>query len=191
MKNVLQFLFIVVFLSACGVDKKDAPVNLEAEKKAVQDVVIQYHKAAEDLNFAQMEETLAENVIFYGTDSAETIKSRAEFQDKFKQQQQTYKIKYLNMVDQTILMDDKGTVASIIYGMPIDLTFDGKVYHAFTRNAKNLKKENGKWLICSGIVGLAATGPDYTEFLQKVSGPKDSTSVTAPAPEPEKDKKKK
>lgn len=189
MKNALHLLFLIMFLSACGVDKNnEPPVDPEAEKKAVLDVVNHYHKAAEAMNFSQMEETLAENVIFYGTDSAETIKSRAEFQDKIKQQQEAYKIKYLNMVDQTILMDDKATVASIIYGMPIEISFGDKVYHAFTRNAKNLKKEKGKWLISSGIVGLAATGPDYAEFLQKASGKADTTAVV---PEPEKDKKQK
>ncbi len=187
MKKMLQILSMMIFLVSCGIEKKDDPVvDAEAEKKAVHDVVVLYHKAAEDLNFAQMEETLAENVIFYGTDSAETIKSRAEFQDKFKQQQSTYKIKYLNLVDETILMDDKATVASIIYGMPINITYDGKVYHAFTRNAKNLKKEKGRWVISSGMIGLAATGPDYTEFLQKLSGKADSTTAA-----PEQDKKNK
>lgn len=189
MKNLLQIMSLLVFLISCGIEKKDEPpIDLEAEKKAVHDVVVLYHKAAEELNFAKTEETLAENVIFYGTDSAETIKSRAEFQDKFKQQQTTYKIKYLDLVDETILMDDKATVASIIYGMPINITYDGKEYHAFTRNAKNLKKEKGRWVISSGMIGLAATGPDYTEFLKKISGKSDSTVV---APKPEKDKKQK
>ncbi len=194
MKNLLLSFFLVIFIVGCGVKQKDEPVvNLDEERKAVHQVIADYHQGNTDENWFQVEKTLAENVVFFGTDSAETIKSRAEFQTKLKEQAAKYKIKYLQILDETITMDDKATVASIIYGVPINIEFRGNVYHAFTRQSKTLKKENGNWLITSGIVGVAATSPDFVRFQQDMSGkPADTTAIQPDnAKGKEKEKKQK
>jgi len=157
MKKILTTFFMLVFIIACTPQEEELTLSeIEKEKQAIIQVMREYNVAAEEKNFSHMIETLAGEVIFFGTDSAEVIKTFAEFKAKMEEQWQTFdKMKYGDLYDISIQMDDKATLASIIFGSPLEITIGTETAKLFIRVARTLRKEKDKWVIVSGIVGNA------------------------------------
>jgi ketosteroid isomerase-like protein len=162
MKRFLPlFLTLILIFSACGPDKpRDlTPEQMQKEKDAIIKVNEEYNRASEDKNWSSMVELLSRDVIFFGTDSAEIIRTFADFKKKMTSQWQTYdKMVYGDLVDISIQMDNQATIASVFFGVPCDVVQSGQLTHYFLRAARTLKKEEGKWVIVSGVVGIARTG---------------------------------
>jgi ketosteroid isomerase-like protein len=111
---------------------------------------------------------LANDLTFFGSDSAETIKSLSEFKVAIeKQWQDIDSMRYGDMVDVYILMDSKGKLASAIYGIPLELWSGGKNVRLFLRVARTLKKEGGNWVIVSGITGITRASKSIKEIMQQ------------------------
>ncbi|ROL62104.1 hypothetical protein D9V86_02470 [Bacteroidetes/Chlorobi group bacterium ChocPot_Mid] len=174
MKKILTTFFILVFVYSCTPQKEELTLkDIEKEKQAIIQVMKDYNTAAEEKNFSHMIETLAGEVIFFGTDSAEVIKTFAEFKAKMEEQWKTFdKMKYGEMYDIDIQMDDNAKLASIIYGTPLEITIGDQTAKLFVRVARTLRKEKGKWVIVSGIVGNAdpKAGILLQEMLMKKAG---------------------
>jgi len=168
MKRILTTFFILVLVYGCTPQKEEMTLqDIENEKQAIVQVMKDYTKAAEEKNFAHMIETLAGEVIFFGTDSSEVIKTFAEFKAKMEEQWKTFdKMKYGDMLDIDIQLDDNATLASIIYGTPLEITIENETAKLFIRVARTLRKEKGKWVIVSGIVGH--TDPKAGLLLQEM-----------------------
>ena len=168
MKRILTTFFILVFVYSCTPQKEEMTLqDIENEKQAIVQVMKDYTKAAEEKNFANMIETLAGEVIFFGTDSAEVIKTFAEFKAKMEEQWKAFdKMKYGDMLDIDIQLDENATLASIIYGTPLEITIENETAKLFIRVARTLRKEKGKWVIVSGIVGH--TDPKAGLLLQEM-----------------------
>ncbi|MFC2130643.1 nuclear transport factor 2 family protein [Bacteroidota bacterium] len=155
MKKTLYTLFLIIFIVSCTPQKEELTIEeIEKEKQAIIQVMKDYNVAAESKNFSHMIETLAGEVIFFGTDSSEVIKTFADYKKKMIAQWEAFdKMKYGEMYDVSIQMDDNATLASIIFGTPLDITIGDETANLFIRIARTLKKEKGKWVIVSGIVG--------------------------------------
>lgn len=162
-------LFISFILIACS--SKEEQLSTEEtvrEKEAIVETLRAYNKAYEKKNFPAMVEYLANDLTFFGSDSAETIKSLTEFKEAIqKQWEETDSMRYGEMTDIYILLDSKGKIASAIYGIPLDLWTNGNYIHLFLRVARTLKKEGGKWVIASGITGITVASKSPKELLPK------------------------
>jgi ketosteroid isomerase-like protein len=142
---------------ACGPDKNDilSTEQLAKEKERVIEVVKDYNKAYESESFSGIIETLSEDVVFFGSDSSEVIRSLSDFKKMIQTQWGTYKIKYGNMFDTWVQMDSRGTLASVIFGIPATVKINnGAEVPFFFRVARTLKKQDNRWVIVSGIVGI-------------------------------------
>lgn len=173
MKKILLLLTMLAFIASCG---NDGPrfltkEQINKEKDDVINLIKEYNDAYEEQSFYKLESTLAEDVVFFGTDSAEVIKSRAEFKKALEENWKLYKLEWGEMVEIIIEMDQNATMASILYGIPIDMIAGENRCHIFTRVARNLKKEEGKWRISSGVIGVVASGKNYTEFMKALTNP--------------------
>ncbi len=159
MKKYLPFLLICLLFASCNPEQKFlSPEQIKQEKQQVMSVIERYNTASEDKNFSAMVETLADEVIFFGTDSSEIIRTFAEFKTKMKEQWEQYeRIDFGELSDVSIQMDDNATFASIIFGVPCHLTFDGETTHYYLRGSRTLKKENNKWVIVSGILSVVSS----------------------------------
>jgi hypothetical protein len=157
MRRILTTLFFLIFLAGCAPQKQGLTFqDIEKEKQVIIQVMKDYNKAAEEKNFSAMIETLAGEVIFFGTDSSEVIKTIADLRTKMQEQWKAFdKMKYGDMYDVSIQMDDNATLASIIFGTPLEITIGDQTAKLFIRVARTLKKEKGQWVIVSGIVGNA------------------------------------
>lgn len=164
MKKLLLFILPMIMLIACGPASDDlTPEEIAREKEAVVQVIKTYNEAMQKKNFAGIVPTLSEDVIFYGTDSSEIIKSLSEYKQKLTQQFNSYdQMIYGDMVNVEIFMDKRGTLASIIYGIPTTLNKGGQSERLFLRTSRTLKKEQGNWHIISGVVGIVGTSSKST-----------------------------
>jgi ketosteroid isomerase-like protein len=156
-------LTVLITISACGPKKEYlSPLEIEKEKEKVIEVIKEYQVAYDEKNFGKVVETLADDVIFFGTDSSEVIKTFADFKKAIEKQWQEYdKIIYGEMRDVSIQMDDQGTLASIIFGTNADFIVGTDTSNYYLRIARVLKKSNEKWLIVSGIVGIVRPDEHY------------------------------
>lgn len=159
MKKYLPFLLICLFLISCNPEQKFVtPEQIEKEKQQVINVIERYNTASEDKNFSAMVETLADEVIFFGTDSSEIIRTFAEFKKTMKKQwEQFERIDFGELADVSIQMDDNATFASIIFGVPCDITYQGETKRYYLRGSRTLKKEKNKWVIVSGILSVVSS----------------------------------
>ncbi len=158
MKKILLLSLIFIIPLSCSTEKEEKRLSykqIEKEKEAIIQTMRNYNTAYENKNFAALTETLADEVLFFGTDSSEVIRTFADFKKKMLQQWELFdELNYGKMKDVSIKMDDKGTWASIIFGIPLEVTIDKKSTKLFLRVQRTMKKEQGKWVISSGVVGL-------------------------------------
>lgn len=152
-------ILIASFFVACQPKPKFlSPVEIQNEKDKVQNVIVDFHVALEEKNFGKLVETLADEVIFFGTDSSEIIKTFADFKMAIDKQWKDYdQIDYGELRDVSIQMDDNATLASIIYGTNAVITKKGVSVEYYLRIARILRKKSDRWLIVSGIVGIVRT----------------------------------
>lgn len=176
---ILPLLLVLLTLPSCGPSLKELTADeLDAEKKGIKDVMNLYYRASEEKNFAKMVETLASEIYFFGSDSAEVIKEFSDFKKKMMNQWNMFdKMKYGEMTDVFIQMDNQATVASIIHGIPFEITIGDRTVHLFLRVARNLKKEKGRWVIVSGV--LSITNSEEQKLLNELLAKKLGTTTPA------------
>ena len=157
MKKYLPLFILMIFIASCGPSIEPlTQQEIEQEKQAVIDVIKAYNKASQEKDFAGILPTLADNVVFFGTDSAEVIKNLNEFKAKITEQfNEVDEMRIGEMTDVSVIIDPYGNFASVIYGMPLTVVIDNVMEKMFVRVARTLKKEDGRWVIVSGIIGVA------------------------------------
>ena len=165
------FSLALITLTSCQCDKKVMTFDQKiAQEKEIIKVIEANNTASENENFAELLKTLADSVAFFGTDENEVIKTFAEYKDAIQKQWDLYEnTKFSSITNPFITMDDKGTVASIIYGVEMQTSINGIEEHHFLRVSRNLFKQNGHWVIASGITSIprqaqkeAPVAPDTT-----------------------------
>ncbi len=167
MKNFLILLFISILLYSCSDDKGKALTydQLEKEKEAIKNVITTYNEAFHNKNFSPIVDLMSKDVIFFGSDSTEIIKSIVDYKVAIDAEWSMYeRVDYGEILDFSTFIDDRATIASVIYGLPATYYYNGSTQKVFLRYARTLKKESGKWVIISGIVGVSRPN---TEILIK------------------------
>jgi ketosteroid isomerase-like protein len=176
MKNFLLILLLFGFvLGSCEPKKKYlSPQELELEKDKIKTVIEAFNNASEEKNFGKMVEYLDDEVIFFGTDSSEVIKTFADYKKAIDKQWQVYdRINYGELRDATIFIDDQATLATIFYGTNAEIINSGNTNNYYLRGARILKKKNDKWLIVGGLTGIVrSTAEELNRRIQT-----DSTNV--------------
>lgn len=160
MKSIILLTFMgIVFLTSCQSEPKFLSTEqIDKEKKAVVETIKNYNRSAERKNFAEMVETLAGEVRFFGTDSGEVINSFGEYKATMMQQWKEYDmLKYGELSDVYIEMDPNANVASMIYGVPLHVKKGTIEEDLYLKVARTLKKENNKWVIVSGLMSIPRT----------------------------------
>ncbi|MCX7735474.1 MAG: nuclear transport factor 2 family protein [Candidatus Kapabacteria bacterium] len=156
----ISISFILVY--SCGPRPDElTTAEMAKEKEDIIATIKAFNKAMEEERFEGLVPYLSEDVIFFGTDSSEIIKSLSDFKKAITEQFNAVEsLSYGEMSDISIQMDSRGTFASIIYGVPTTYKMVGSnaPESYFFRVNRTLKKEGGKWVIVSGIVSIARTG---------------------------------
>jgi ketosteroid isomerase-like protein len=182
MKNFILLLLISSFLYvSCGPKEHEGvPIEVKMkEEQAVWDVIEKYNEAYANKDFPGLVDYMSQDVVFFGTDSAEVIKSLAEYKEAMEKQWELYDSMVYGKIDEQdkfIEMDRNATLASVIFGAPLELTIDGKKATYFLRLHRTLKKENKRWLIVTGLVGIASTGQSTGDLLELIKSEKNKNN---------------
>jgi ketosteroid isomerase-like protein len=162
MKLFLPFFLIsILFISSCQPEPKYLTADdIKKEENEIIKVVTAYNKASENKNFAELLKTLADSVVFFGSDQGEVIKTFADYKAAIQKQWDEYEFtKYGDITDVFITMDKNATLASIIYGVELDAKRGTLEEHVFLRASRTLRKQNDKWVIVSGITSIPRSAP--------------------------------
>lgn len=187
MKRYLLLLLSSLIVISCSNNGPEQLTGdkLAAEKNKVLDAIKDYNSAYQNESFTEIIKTLSEDVVFFGTDSSEVIRSLSEFKTMIQEQWNHYDIKYGNIVDPSVIMDDYGTIASVVFGIPGIVKKDnGPEQHIFFRIARTLVKQDKKWVIASGVIGITQTMPEKVqpavETADKAAATNAKDNKTAP-----------
>lgn len=163
MKKLFYLLFILTLtLPSCQTEQKYLTVEeIKKEEAVILKVLVAYNKASEDKNFAELLKTLADSVVFFGSDQGEVIKTFADYKEAIQKQWEEYEYtKYGDITDLFIAMDSRATLASVIYGVPLQAKLkNGLNEDVFLRVSRTLRKQNDKWVIVSGITSIPRVRP--------------------------------
>jgi hypothetical protein len=172
---LLVLLVIVAFISGCSLKKIDQVDNAK-EKQAVQTVISNLWKAYELKDTAVMEKmfTTSTNLMWFGTDSAEVIRTFAQWKTQMKNDWELIDtIKMGELRNLSILVDSTGELASAVYEIPTNMTIGGKPSHLILRSSSMLKKENGEWRFVQGMVAFASVGQSSAELVANMKEAKE------------------
>jgi len=160
MKQIILLAFIcallIPVLIGCQSEPKALTVDeINKEKQAIVQVIENYNRASERKNFAELVNTLADSVTFFGTDEGEVITTFADFKKAIEDQWNEYDYtKYSPLTDVYIVMDKNATLASVLFGVTFEGRRAGITENLFIRAARTLKKQDGKWVIVSGLLSV-------------------------------------
>ena len=160
-QNLLIICLAIIIIYCQSEPKHLSPERIDKEKAMIMETIKLYHDASEKKDFGMMIESLAGEVVFFGTDSGEVITSFAHYKAKMLEQWKEYDItRYGEPYDVFIEMDPNAKFASIIFGVQL---FVKKREYENTyqlRVARTLKKEKDKWVIVSGISSIPRTAAE-------------------------------
>jgi len=171
MKRITLLAFICVLMNTgCQTEPKVLTTDeINREKQAIVQVIENYNRASEHKNFAELVNTLADSVTFYGTDEGEVIATFADFKTAIEQQWNEYDYtRYSPLSDVYIVMDKNATLASVLFGVTFEGRRSGITENLFIRGARTLRKQGDKWVIVSGLLSvprpkLMNVAPDTTQ----------------------------
>ena len=170
MYRFIWLLLVVALLSGCG-RQKTTPVDTAKEKQAIESAITKFGKAYESKDLSTMTTLLSTSgeLMWFGTDSAEVIKSVAQWETQMKNDWQVFEsVKFGEVRNLSIQVASDGQLASAVYEVPLDMTIGGQLSHALFRFGCALKKENGEWRYIQGVAGVATVGQSSAELVAKM-----------------------
>ena len=170
MYRTMLVLLSTALLFGCG-PKRLAVDDIAKEKKAVESVLVNFWKAYEMKDAAAMDKLLSPSsgLMFFGTDSAEVIKSIAQWEVQKKDDMQLFEaFKAGELRNVSSQIDSYGELASTVCEIPVDMTVGGQLSHSLARFAVTMKNENGEWHIIQGMVAFATMGQSSAELVAKM-----------------------
>jgi ketosteroid isomerase-like protein len=143
MKKICFILTIAVIgITACQQKPKTVPVDIVAEKAALNSIFDKFDRAFDSKNVAILESFLTDDALCLGTDQSEFL-NRQQMKDAWTQMfaDSTLKINYLN--DRMIKVSADGNSAFVVeqYIIP------GICPKIPWRNGYHLVKSDGNWMI--------------------------------------------
>jgi len=170
MYRIMIFVLIVALCSGCG-PAKMSPGDIDTQKKAIESLASGFWKAyeAKDLPVVTKLFTTSGDLLFYGTDSAEVIKTIPEWETQAKADWELFQsVKFGAMRNVSTILSDDGSLGAIVCEVPADITSGGHQEHSLFRTSMTLRKESGEWKLVSGMVAVATVGQSSVELVAKM-----------------------
>ena len=161
--NRLMGLLLPFALASCSGHGKMSPQDLANEKLVVQATATRFWKAYEQKDYAT-----AGELTFFGTDSAEVIKSLAQWEALMKNDWELFDSTHFgDPQNVSIQVSSHGELASLVYEVPDVSLVEGKQVESLDRFAMTLIKENGEWRIIQGMTAVATVGQSSADLVAR------------------------
>lgn len=164
-KSILLLLAASV-LTSC-VSSRRAPMEVDRDKAEVVATVIRFWQAYERKDLAALSNmlTTADDFTFFGSDAAEVVKTRPEWEELMRNDWQLFETtrfgKPRNIAVQ--ISADK-QLASIVYEVTDISLVEGKNIESLDRFAMTMRMEGGAWRIVQGMTAVATKGESSAEI---------------------------
>lgn len=170
MVRTIVFFLTVTLIAGCG-PATLSPGEIATEKKAIESVVSGFWKAYESRDAAAVLKSITSNsdLLFFGTDSAEVIRSKAQWETQVKNDWELFQtLKVGDPRNLSTLLSDDGRLGSIVCEIPVQMTVGGQESHSLFRFAATLQKESGEWRFVSGMAAVATVGQASADLVAKM-----------------------
>lgn len=164
LKLIILSFFSLLLLVSCNETENQDDLQLlteeqrNQEKEAIISVINNYNIAMNSRDWAGLVRTLNEEVTFFGSDDGEVTKDMATFKESIKKQWEDYPtLEYGQIQDIYIELDNYGTFANIMFGLPLKTISKSGINEDFFVIVQRTLKKNlveQKWTICSGILSI-------------------------------------
>jgi len=168
--NRLMGLLLPFALASCSGHGKMSSQDLANEKLVVQATVTKFWKAYEQKDLATITKLLSTSgeLTFFGTDSAEVIKSLAQWEALMKNDWKLFDSTHFgDPQNVSIQLSSHGELASLVYEVPDVSLVEGKQVESLDRFAMTLIKENGEWRIIQGMTAVATVGQSSADLVAR------------------------
>ena len=170
MKQLLIIMLLIILILGCEPLKMTSE-QIAAEKKTIDSIITEFNKGYESKDIESMIKLFSKSdeLIGFGTDSAEVNKSIDEWRTQFENDFQLFdSVKIGNLRNLSIQISNGGDLASAVYEAPADMVSDGQSTTVNLRIANTWKKENGEWRIIQLMASSATKGQSSAELIEKM-----------------------
>jgi SnoaL-like domain len=168
--NRLMGLLLPFALASCSGHGKMSSQDLANEKLVVQATVTRFWKAYEQKDLTTITKLLSTSgeLTFFGTDSAEVIKSLAQWEALMKNDWKLFDSTHFgDPQNVSIQVSNHGELASLVYEVPDVSLVEGTQVESLDRFAMTLIKENGEWRIIQGMTAVATVGQSSADLVAR------------------------
>ncbi|MHA1372143.1 MAG: nuclear transport factor 2 family protein [Promethearchaeota archaeon] len=170
MKRLIFLLLSIVLIVSCGQQKMTSE-QIDMEKKTIESLIAKINNGYESKDIESVTNMFSKSdeLIVFGTDSAEVIKSIIEWKTQVKNDFQLIEsVKFGDLRNLSIQISTSGDLAAAVYEVPVDMVFAGQSSHVLIRFANTWKKENGEWRIIQWLASIASKGQSSAEILEQM-----------------------
>jgi ketosteroid isomerase-like protein len=147
-----------------------APMESDRDKAEVVATVVRFWQAYERKDLATLSNmlTTADDFTFFGSDAAEVVKTRREWEDLMRNDWQFFEtIRFGEPSNIAIQISADKQLASIMYEVTDISLVGGKNVESLDRFAMTMRKENGAWRIVHGMTAVATKGESSAEIVAR------------------------
>ena len=169
-----SILLLVLLAAGCGA-QKPAAVDVAKEKEAIKAVIASFGQAYQAKDLAGIGKLVSSSgeFLFFGTDSAEVMKSKADFEAQMANDWQVFEsAKIGEPRNLAIQVSNDGQIAFAVWETTMDVVVGGQSSQAPVRFADGFRKEDGQWRLVQGVASAATVGQSSSETLMKMKNAK-------------------
>ena len=167
-KSIL-LLLVASVLTSC-VSSRKAPMEVDRDRAEVVATVIRFWQAYERKDLAALSNllTTADDFTFFGSDAAEVVKTRREWEELMQNDWQLFeKTKFGEPRNIAVQISADKQLASIVYEVTDISLVEGKNIESLDRFAMTMRKEGGAWRIVQGMTAVATKGGSSAEIAAR------------------------
>jgi ketosteroid isomerase-like protein len=142
----------------------------DRDKAEVVATVVRFWQAYERKDLATLSNmlTTADDFTFFGSDAAEVVMTRREWEDLMQNDWQLFEtIRFGVPSNVAIQISADKQLASIMYEVTDISLVGGKNVESLDRFAMTMRKENGAWRIVHGMTAVATKGESSAEIVAR------------------------
>jgi len=166
MSKSILLLLVAGVLTSC-VSSRRAPMEVDRDRAEVVATVIRFWQAYERKDLAALSNmlTAADDFTFFGSDAAEVVKTRREWEELMRNDWQLFEtIRFGEPRNIAVQISRDRHLASIVYEVTDISMVEGKNIESLDRFAMTLRKEDGAWRIVHGMTAVGTKGESSAEI---------------------------
>ncbi len=151
MKKSVLLISSVLFFLGCG-EQKLSQEAIEDIKVEIRTLISEHAEAYENRNIEHFKNAVSDEILSFGTTKATIATNTDEWAELFQRDFQTmdsapYTLKFEEPENLSIQVSETGDMATAVYDISYELSFEGEIYPSLYRMAITWRKENGEWKI--------------------------------------------